>query len=65
MLEEAGKLAEGTAHHQAEHREIHVDVPVPYPLPSIPVLQLEQKAAFHTNKDKLSLTKGHSWDSTK
>lgn len=65
MLEEASKLAEGTAHHQAEHRERHVDVPIPYPLPSVPVLQLKQKAAFHTSQDKLSLTKGHSWDSTK
>lgn len=27
MLEEASKLAEGTAHHQAEHGQGHVDVP--------------------------------------
>lgn len=35
MLEEASKLAEGTAHHQAEHGQGHVDVPVPYPLQSL------------------------------
>lgn len=33
--------------------------------PAVPVLQLEQKAAFHTNQDKLSLTMGLSCNSTK
>ena len=64
-LEAASKPAELAAHHQAaEHREGHVDVPVPRS-PTIPVLQLEQKGGFHANQDKLSLPKGHSRDSTK
>lgn len=63
LLEQASKLAEDTAHHQQNtERDTWM---YPFPTPALPVLQLEQKAAFHTNQEKLSLTKGHSWDSTK
>lgn len=62
MLGEASKLPEGTAHLQVEHREGHMDVPIPYPC--YPWAPAGTENRF-SHLDKLSLAKGHSWDSTK